>query len=841
MGDAKKILFKLFLAVSICMGIFMAVNVSAKERRVVKVAYYLFDSFQEIDTEGNYQGYGYDYLKEIGQYTGWEYEFVSGTFSECFEMLLNGEIDLMGGLSEESVKSEALIFTDYSTMGTQSELYALADNNMLAYEDYENFNGMSVGIMKGNQQVKKLETLCEEKDFTITIVPYETQEELEKALQQKKVDSVFSTNISNLVENKIIEQFDEIPLYYATSKKNTELMQELNKAIRSVQNNAPFFSTQLYNKYFLKGATNNPAFTREELDYINEKKVIKIAYDPIWRPIESYDEETDSIVGMTEAVFDMISDYSGLEFEFVNSLNFKEALEKIKVGQVDMLTAFCCDYNWADKNNLYVSSPYLTSPMMKISPRKHADFVSEYEVIAVVEGRYTTEVLMKEVPEELIYRCDTIEECLDAIIKGKADACYINSYAASYYLADYKYTSLTSVNLAYLTENISAAIYKGGDARLLSVINKTLACIPNEVMDRIILDYSIPANKITLKGMMYADPIGFIITLSSIFIIIVGAMCTVLFINHKKNLKIRKYLIESDISHQRFEIALQHVVCEVFDYNFASQEINMMESEAKHLNTNSILKKGVYRLEDCNFVLPEYKDMFFKLFKRVKEGSLSENAIIKMIDLQGLERWKKVTLTSLKDDNGVSIRAVGTFEDMTEETEKEMELKEKAEIDFLTGIYNRRAIERIVEESIHSGDLKGQAVFLLDLDKFKKVNDVYGHIEGDKLLRTIAQTLRKLLNEDGIIGRLGGDEFIIYLSKMESYEKVQKLAASCCEEVRKIAKEKKEWKDITVSIGIAVAENEQEDFQKLYNKADLAVYKAKEEGRNCFVFYHSQL
>lgn len=162
-----------------------------------------------------------------------------------------------------------------------------------------------------------------------------------------------------------------------------------------------------------------------------------------------------------------------------------------------------------------------------------------------------------------------------------------------------------------------------------------------------------------------------------------------------------------------------------------------------------------------------------------------------------------------------------------------IEVLKKASTDPLTGILNLRAFKDNVLESMEL-DKEHAAFLFLDLDNFKAVNDTYGHAAGDKLLKKVAHILREETRKVDFVGRVGGDEFIIYLDGIQQREDVKKVAERICDRIRKLDKLDEKKIQISCSIGIATAPEDGIDYDSLVNEADRRLYLAKENGKNGF-------
>ncbi|MDR2902958.1 MAG: diguanylate cyclase [Clostridiales bacterium] len=160
----------------------------------------------------------------------------------------------------------------------------------------------------------------------------------------------------------------------------------------------------------------------------------------------------------------------------------------------------------------------------------------------------------------------------------------------------------------------------------------------------------------------------------------------------------------------------------------------------------------------------------------------------------------------------------------------------RAEVDGLTQLLNRNALQQKVEAYLAETNEAAGMFMMLDIDHFKTINDTYGHSEGDRLLKACAEGMRLVLRESDIIGRQGGDEFVIFCQGIKDYAIAERKAKRLAEVYRRIAPAET-TNPVTVSIGIAFCPQHGTTFQKLYETADKALYEAKKRGRDCFVFY----
>jgi len=186
---------------------------------------------------------------------------------------------------------------------------------------------------------------------------------------------------------------------------------------------------------------------------------------------------------------------------------------------------------------------------------------------------------------------------------------------------------------------------------------------------------------------------------------------------------------------------------------------------------------------------------------------------------------------------------VSTFDDITEWREAQDRIAFMAHHDALTGLANRtQLIEKLNEALASAGSQHdGVAVHFIDLDRFKRVNDTLGHDGGDSLLKVVAERLRAIVRADDIVARLGGDEFVIVQIDVENNTQAEGLARRLIEITTAPIELKEQTINATVSVGIALAPADGLNPERLLKSADLALYRAKAEGRNCIRFFQPEM
>lgn len=197
--------------------------------------------------------------------------------------------------------------------------------------------------------------------------------------------------------------------------------------------------------------------------------------------------------------------------------------------------------------------------------------------------------------------------------------------------------------------------------------------------------------------------------------------------------------------------------------------------------------------------------------------------------------WYRLTFRRIFDNDNKLTKVVGKVVDIS----SELRLKHQSITDPLTGTYNRLYITSAIQEYCHI--LKNNlsyACILIDIDYFKKINDTYGHIIGDRFLIEIVKIIKRFFRASDLIGRIGGDEFLIFIKDIYDKEIVREKADALIKKIHGYVTANNYPKEISISMGIHIDNRPEISFTELYNKVDIALYNAKHNGRDRYVYYH---
>ncbi len=250
------------------------------------------------------------------------------------------------------------------------------------------------------------------------------------------------------------------------------------------------------------------------------------------------------------------------------------------------------------------------------------------------------------------------------------------------------------------------------------------------------------------------------------------------------------------------------------------------------------------------FVSVNTKDVVFQddLEETLKRESISNLIVefnsdkkvfsneLRIIARDGSIRWVRSQIALSQDEStGEIIAIIAYFDDIHDAKTKEAELKRKAQVDPLLGAFNKKASESHVKQHLHKH--KKGVMFMIDLDNFKKINDNFGHAYGDDVLKEAYAKIVNNFRSDDIIGRVGGDEFTVFMTNNMAAEELSKKASAICKSVHKTYTKNNVSVELSCSVGIALCPEHGIKYDELYHKADLAMYNCKREFKNNYCIY----
>lgn len=291
------------------------------------------------------------------------------------------------------------------------------------------------------------------------------------------------------------------------------------------------------------------------------------------------------------------------------------------------------------------------------------------------------------------------------------------------------------------------------------------------------------------------------------------------------------------LSLERHQIIMDQTTDIIFEWNIPKDTLLFSSNWRKKFGYDAVHEEISKRIPLSANIHPDDMPAFVKIMEDSAAGSPYSETEFRIRDALGNYIWSRIRASVQYDMRHVPIKAVGVISDIDSDKKQRQLLQEQAQRDPLTNLYNKSAVRDLVLQKMASNEgAHNQALAIIDVDNFKRVNDTYGHLCGDSLLSDVARVLKKNFRSTDLVGRIGGDEFLIYLpavaGKKQTEKKFEKLLAALHE-----LRPEKDAPPISCSIGIALLPQSVTDYYALYKSADIALYKMKASGKDGFLFY----
>ena len=455
------------------------------------------DTFNYCNEKGARKGYGYELLQTLSGYTGWQFEYVTCDWSDCFEKLENGEIDIMGGISYMEDRAEEMLFSDEPMGEEKYYLYADLSRADISASDYKTLNGKKIGVLMGTEPEVMLTEWEEKHGIKTQHVNISNNEDVKQKLANHEIDCFVSLEESFWAELGIstITRVGKSGIYYALNKDRPDLKEELDNAMRALDEAAPFYTADLYKRYF--SLDYIPILTGEEKAWLKGHGAIRMGFLTSDRGVSTYDPATGEITGTITDYIQFAADCLGnqeLEFQLVGYDDKEAELNALKSGEIDMIFHFDQSPNLAEEYRVACTNTTWTSNMMAVTNQQHFN-ENKANRIAVPQNKISlTRYLAFYYPQWEIVDCDTQEDAIKLVKDGQAD-CFITGISSEgNYSKKYGFYSVPLPNPAN-----SCFAVNSGNRSLLSILNKTIKAMPANMLTSSLAMYKSSSRKVTLS------------------------------------------------------------------------------------------------------------------------------------------------------------------------------------------------------------------------------------------------------------------------------------------------------------------------------------------------------
>lgn len=534
MNKSRKKSVILFAYIFVILGIWMMLSVHCqaaetnndeKQPQTIRVGSFE-DTFNYVDKNGVRRGYGYELMQALSGYTGWKFEYVKCDWSNCFDKLENGEIDIMGDISYTDERAQKMLFSDEPMCEEKYILYADLSHTDIGTSDFKAMDGKRVGVLMGTEPEIMLREWENKNGIHTKHVNVNNDDDVEKKLANHEIDCFVSLEESIWSEQGIssVTTIGKSGIYFAINKERSDIKTKMDHAMRQLEQDSPFFKADLYKKYFT--LDYKQSLTGKEKSWVEEHGGIKIGFLNNDQAIFSMDEETGKLTGMLAEYISYAKDCLGnqtLEFNICEYDDYNEMLQALQNHEIDMIFYAGRNPDLAEKKGYTLTNTAWTYSLMAVTDEKYFNEDKSYTVAVPKEQEALKQHIAFSYPRWKLVDYDSFADAADMVMNEKAD-CFLMGTSQAL-----KYDNERDFKSVPLTKTMEACFaVREGEGILLSILNKTLKDMPSDMLTSALAIYDSTTDKVTFYDFVKDNMLDFFVTAGVFVLIIIGIILVLL-------------------------------------------------------------------------------------------------------------------------------------------------------------------------------------------------------------------------------------------------------------------------------------------------------------------------
>ena len=492
----------LFVMLLPAVFLLLADAVAEEPSKVVRVGW--FDSsYNNIDGSGRRTGYSYEYQQKIAAYTGWNYEYVEGNWGQLVQKLINGEIDMLGGVSYTEARANVVQFSSYP-MGTEEYYLFINGDKVAEYnEDFSYFNGKKIGVNKQSVQLEFFKEWEKQHNIQTELIELPDGESKSmKLLKDGEIDGFVSVDNYLSFENIVpVVKIGYSDFFFAVSKKRSDILDELNVAMGKIQDENRYYGDELFIKY-IRNSRAITYLTHDEQQWLSEHKTIRVGYVDDYLAYCAKDKETEQVTGaLKDYLRKARTSFSNgiLNFETKAYDSISDAMSAMQRGEVDTVFPSNLSVYDAEEAGVLITPSIVNANLYLVVRASNVEYLKDmqYIKVAVVGGDDNYESIVKtKYYNWQIYNCDNVHACIRDVANGKAEG---------FLISNYRYNSISRLCSQYHLVALDTAkdldfrfAVKKGDMELYSIVAKTTNIVPTSYVQASLTKYFSEEGKMTV-------------------------------------------------------------------------------------------------------------------------------------------------------------------------------------------------------------------------------------------------------------------------------------------------------------------------------------------------------
>ena len=495
------------------------------EHKVIRVGSFE-DTFNYVDENGVRRGFGYELMQALAGYAGWKFEYVKCDWSDCFDKLENGEIDVIGDISYTDERAQEMLFSEEPMGEEKYILYADLSHTDIETSNFKSMDGKRVGVLLGTEPESMLTEWEKKNGIHTGHVNVYDNDDVKKKLADNEIDCFVSLEESIWSERGIssVTNIGKSGIYFAINKERSDIKSELDFAMRQLDKDSPFFKADLYKKYFTLDYSQ--ILTGEEKSWMEEHGAINIGFlndDPA---VFLLDEETGKLTGMLAEYIAYAKDCLGnqiLKFNIQSYDDYDEMIQALQDCEIDMIFYASRNPNFAEEKGYALTNTAWTYSLTAVTDEKYFNENEVHTVAVPKEKEALKQHIAFNYPQWELVDYDSLDDAADMVIKEKAD-CFIMGTSQVI-----KYDNNKDFKSIPLTKTMEACFaVRCGEGNLLSILNKTLKTMPSDMLTSALAIYDSTADKVTFFDFIKDNLPVFFATTSFFALGIIGIILVLL-------------------------------------------------------------------------------------------------------------------------------------------------------------------------------------------------------------------------------------------------------------------------------------------------------------------------
>ena len=545
----------MIVCAALLLSFFTTVNAAEKEapEKIIRVGA-LGDTFNYVTEKGMRKGYSYELLETLAGYTGWKFEYVACNWTDCFEKLQNGEIDILGDIAYTEERTDRMLFSDVPMGVEKYYLYADFSSDDISSTDFKTLNGKRIGVLIGAKPEVMLKEWELKNKLKTIHVNIESKEDALAKLENGEIDCFVSLDGPFWADKdvSIITRIGKSNIYFAINKDHQEIKKDLELAMRQLEEDRPFYLSDLYKQYFSSDYT--PVLSSEEKSWLKEHGAIRMGFLANDVGASVIDPSSGKVTGAITDYIQYAVECLGkqdLTFTLMGYDSYEEEIEALKKNEIDMIFHFNQHPNAMEKYHFACTNTTWTYNLIAVTNKPHFNENDENRVAISKDNMSFREHIEYYYPHWKILEYDTDKEMAEAVNSGEADFFITGVTLASKYSRD---PSFYSVPLLY-SEKAAFAV-NNGNKNLLTILNKTLNAMPNNMLTSSLAMYENNSRKITLGDYIKHN----LLKVSIVSVVTVLSVMTVILVLLRKARKAEAIATRAAIHTQELNEKLQVAV-----------------------------------------------------------------------------------------------------------------------------------------------------------------------------------------------------------------------------------------------------------------------------------------